>query len=206
MRLRRVSDWPETPGNRLSGPFSGGFSLPLTRSLIQRFRRSAVVSGGSERASGYSLAHCRFTSRPPVTHYPAHWLPLPSPGWIFTRSVDGFSTGLEAFLITSAVENRTTRRMMGRRILFERGDRLEELLEQLAGATRLLERHDRGSDDDALAEAVVQLLIAEETLTRAVDDLLEEAVVHGGESLRGLAARDRAGPTGRRPHHARLPH
>src|SRR5690606_39337943 len=74
MRLRRVSDWPETPGNRLSGPFSGGFSLPLTRSLIQRFRRSAVVSGGSERASGYSLAHCRFTSRPPMTHCPVHWL------------------------------------------------------------------------------------------------------------------------------------
>src|SRR5690606_29602859 len=94
--------------------------------------------------------------------------------------------------------------VMGRRIAFERGDRLEELLEQLAGATRLLDQHDRGSDDDALAEAVVQLLIAEETLTRAVDDLLEEAVVHGGESLRGLAAMCRAVSTDRRPNHASL--
>lgn len=94
---------------------------------------------------------------------------------------------------------------MGRRISFEHGDRLEELLEQLAGATRLLEQHDRGDDDeDALAEAVVQLLIAEETLTRAVDDLLEEAVVHGGESLRGLAAMYRAVSTDRRPNHTSL--
>src|SRR5690606_6649777 len=94
---------------------------------------------------------------------------------------------------------------MGRRIAFERGDRLEELLEQLAGATRLLEQHDRGSDDDdALAEAVVQLLIAEETLTRAVDDLLEEAVVHGGERLRGLAAMYRAVSTDRKPNHTTL--
>src|SRR5690606_41467671 len=92
---------------------------------------------------------------------------------------------------------------MGRRILFERGDRLEELLEQLAGATRLLEQHDRGTDDDdALAEAVVQLLIAEETLTRAVDDLLEEAVVHGDQILRGLAAMTRAVSPDRRPKHA----
>lgn len=93
---------------------------------------------------------------------------------------------------------------MARRISFEHGDRLEELLEQLAGATRLLEQHDRGDDDDALADAVVQLLIAEETLTRAVDDLLEEAVVHGDESLRGLAAMYRAVSTDRRPNHTTL--
>src|SRR5690606_23579846 len=35
------------------------------------------------------------------------------PGWIFTHLVDGFSTGPEALLITSAVENRTTRRSDG---------------------------------------------------------------------------------------------
>src|SRR5690606_16426489 len=48
--------------------------------------------------------------------------------------------------------------------------------------------------------------IAEETLTRAVDDLLEEAVVHGGESLRGLAAMYRAVSTDRRPNHTSLLH
>src|SRR5690606_37919609 len=68
-----------------------------------------------------------------------------------------------------------------------------------ARTTRLLDQHDRGDDDDALADAVVQLLIAEETLTRAVDDLLEEAGVHGDESLRGQAARYRAVSTARRP-------
>src|SRR5690606_22371708 len=91
-------------------------------------------------------------------------------------------------------------------ISFEHGDRLEELLDQLARTTRLLEQHDRGDDDDALADAVVQLLIAEETLTRAVDDLLEEAVVHGDESLRGLAAMYRAVSTDRRPNHSSLLH
>ena len=93
---------------------------------------------------------------------------------------------------------------MENHITFEHGDRLEELLDQLARTTRLLDQHDRGDDDDALAEAVVQLLIAEETLTRAVDDLLEEAVVHGDESLRGLAAMYRAVSTDRKPNHASL--
>src|SRR5690606_27048935 len=81
---------------------------------------------------------------------------------------------------------------MARRISFERGDRLEGLLDQLARPTRLLEQHDRGDDDDALADAVVQLLIAEETLTRAVDGVREEPVVHGDVSLRGLAGMYRA--------------
>ena len=93
---------------------------------------------------------------------------------------------------------------MENHISFEHGDRLEELLDQLARTTRLLEQHDRGDDDDALADAVVQLLIAEETLTRAVDDLLEEAVVHGDESLRGLAAMYRAVSTDRHPNHTTL--
>ena len=95
---------------------------------------------------------------------------------------------------------------MENRISFEHGDRLEELLDQLARTTRLLDQHDRGDDDDALADAVVQLLIAEETLTRAVDDLLEEAVVHGDESLRGLAAMYRAVSTTRHPNHTSLLH
>src|SRR5690606_26769251 len=91
-------------------------------------------------------------------------------------------------------------------ISFEHGDRLEELLDQLARTTRLLEQHDRGDDDDALADAVVQLLIAEETPTRAVDDLLGQAVVPGDESLRGLAAMYRAVSTDRHPNHTSLMH